>query len=130
MPWYTVEFSLGYNHVVRVGLKARSLQRAEDKAQAAFDKGTLWDDTPSMPLLHDAYEERDDNVLEFTAEKVLQLPPREGSVDVLHQQAAGADLLELARRIESGYYKASKSARDFARAAIAKAAQPEVKTKG
>lgn len=121
MPCYVVEYSLYYQHIVRVGLRAGSLQAAEDKAQRAFDNGTLWDDTRAMPLLYDAFEERDDNVLEFTAEQVLDLPARDSSVESIHQRGALEELLELARRIESGYYAASKDARDFARKAIAKA---------
>lgn len=62
---HVVRYKLAYDHVVCVGIDAVSSEAAIGRAQALFEAGTLWDDTPDVPLLQDDYEEQDDNVLEF-----------------------------------------------------------------
>lgn len=54
---YMVGYTLDHAHRVVVGIRATSAGAACAIAQAAFDAGTLWDDTPDMPLLYDDYEE-------------------------------------------------------------------------
>ena len=53
-----------------MGVEGTSEADAIARAEAAFDAGTIWDDTPAMPLVRDDYEEDDASgaALEFTAE--------------------------------------------------------------
>lgn len=67
---YMVGYSLDYAHRVVVGFRAASADAACAIAQAAFDAGTLWDDTPDIPLLYDDYEELDAQVVRFDATEV------------------------------------------------------------
>jgi hypothetical protein len=60
-----VEYTLDYAHRVQVGILSDSDEEAIDKAQAAIDAGTIWDDTPEMPLLFDDYEEKEGETLAF-----------------------------------------------------------------
>lgn len=78
---YVVEYSLAYDYTVRVGVTAASVEDAKAKAGAAFDAGTIWDDTPDMPLLYDEYDEQEDNTLEFFATAAGETFPKvDGSV--------------------------------------------------
>lgn len=78
---YVVEYALDYEHRVQVGFKARSADAAVRKAQQAFDKGSLWNDTEKMPLLFDDYEEKDGRALEFKVVAVVDAwPPADASV--------------------------------------------------
>lgn len=52
-----VEYSLPYAHVVQVGITAQSHEEAIQKAEDLFNEGSIWDDTPDVPLLIDQYEE-------------------------------------------------------------------------
>lgn len=54
---YLVKYALPYVHHVVVGIEADSAEDARAKAEVAFDSGDIWDNTPTMPLLHDSYEE-------------------------------------------------------------------------
>ncbi|HEU0197056.1 MAG TPA: hypothetical protein VFQ88_07610 [Nevskiaceae bacterium] len=83
MSKFTVEYSLGYDHRVMIGVEAESTEEARSKAEAAFSAGTTWDNTPDMPLLYDDYDEMDSNCLEFVAQPVAAFPPRDCSVDDL-----------------------------------------------
>ena len=69
---FVVEYSLPYEHLVRVGIKAKSAEAAIAKAQAAFEQATIWDDTAAMPLLTDSYEENGypGHALTFTATQI------------------------------------------------------------
>lgn len=89
MPKFIVEYALDYVHTVRVGVDAESAQTAGEHARNAFDAGTLWDDTPAMPLLFDDFEEIDHGrVLSFEAEAVDVWPPPDGSARQARVQAA------------------------------------------
>jgi hypothetical protein len=94
MPKFLVEYSLTYEHVVRVGVTARNPESAVKKAQAAFDAATIWDDTTAMPLLYDDYEESD-NTLSFTVTPVKEFPPPCPSVRTVkrHNAAFAMELL-------------------------------------
>jgi hypothetical protein len=94
MPKFLVDYSLTYEHVVRVGVSARGPESAVKKAQAAFDAGTIWDDTTAMPLLYDDYEESD-NTLSFTVTPVKAFPPPCTSVATMkrHNASRAMELL-------------------------------------
>ncbi len=62
---YIVEYALDYEHIVRVGIAAKSEKEAIEIAERKFDEGSIWDSTPDCPLLYDDFEETDDNTLEF-----------------------------------------------------------------
>jgi len=57
MNRYVVEYELPYSHRVQVGVFAKDSESALKQAEAAFDEGTLWEDTQEMPLLYDDYEQ-------------------------------------------------------------------------
>lgn len=67
MKKYLIEYELPYVHLVRVGVQAEDGASAIAQASAAFDLGTIWDNTPEMPLLYDDYEESapPDHEIEF-----------------------------------------------------------------
>lgn len=90
---FIVGYTLPYVHRVMVGIEAESEEEALEKAQAEFDEGTLWDDTETMPLLLDEYEEVDDGgVLEFRIEQALPeggvYPSPDASVLAIRQDNA------------------------------------------
>jgi hypothetical protein len=89
MTHYIVQYGLDYEHRVQVGIEAASPEAAIELAQAAFDAGTIWDDTGQMPLLFDDYEERDGQSLEFeVVAEVDEWPVPDASVRQLRRQAA------------------------------------------
>ena len=54
-----VEYTIPYEHRVMVGIKAKSSDAALGLAKERFADGSIWDDTATMPLLFDDYEETD-----------------------------------------------------------------------
>ncbi len=89
MTRYIVQYVLDYQHRVQVGIHAASPEAATEKAQAAFDTATLWDDTGQMPLLFDDYEETDGQPLIFEVVAEVETWPEPES-SVLHQRRASA----------------------------------------
>lgn len=83
-----VEYVLDYQHRVQVGVPSASDEEAVDKAQAAFDAGTIWDDTQEMPLLFDDYDEVDGTPLCFKVVATVDAwPTPDHSVIQLRRQA-------------------------------------------
>lgn len=80
MKHFVVKYSLAYDHVVAVGIRANTTEEAEDTAQQLFDAGEIWDDTPDVPLLYDDFEEQEDNILQFEATEVDAWPQPDASV--------------------------------------------------
>ena len=70
---FIVSYTLPYVHRVMVGIEADTEETAIARADAYFNEGSLWDDTPRLPLLFDDFEEQGDSgdVLEFTIEQTL-----------------------------------------------------------
>ena len=101
MPKFLVEYSLTYEHVVRVGVTARSPESAIKKAQAAFDAATICDDTTAMPLMYDDYEESD-NTLSFTVTPVKEFPTPCTSVATMKRHNASRAMEELLREMLPG----------------------------
>ena len=87
MTCYIVQYRLDYEHRVQVGIEADSPEAAIDRAQAAFDNATLWEDTAQLPLLFDDYEERDGQPLIFEVVAEVETWPEPES-SVLHQRRA------------------------------------------
>lgn len=97
LPAFMVGYSLDHTHRVVVGIRATSADAACAIARAAFDAGTLWDDTPDMPLLYDDYEELDGQGLNFDAASVATWPAADLSVRAAKLHAAAHRLLAFAR---------------------------------
>lgn len=85
---FVVSYELDYVHRVMVGVTAEDAEAAKNIAAAAFDAGTIWDDTEEMPLLFDDYEEVEGNTLRFCAEAVADFPAPESSVAEIKRRAA------------------------------------------
>ena len=81
---YLVEYTLAYDHTVRVGVTAFNALDAQRKAEFAFDDGTIWSNTSSMPLFFDDFIEQEDNALVFKATEVSEWP--EADISVASQQ--------------------------------------------
>ncbi|MEC5406577.1 hypothetical protein VOM14_13560 [Paraburkholderia sp. MPAMCS5] len=97
LPAFMVGYSLDHSHRVVVGIRAPNADAARAIAHAAFNAGTLWDDVPDMPLLYDAYEELDGQVLNFDATSVSTWPAADVSVRAVRLQAAAHRLLAFAQ---------------------------------
>ncbi|MBR8024564.1 hypothetical protein KDX27_28070 [Burkholderia cenocepacia] len=97
LPAFMVGYSLDHTHRVVVGIRAASADAACAIARAAFDAGTLWNDTPNMPLLYDDYEELDGEVLDFDATSIATWPPADVSVRTARLHATAHRLLTFAR---------------------------------
>lgn len=100
---YIVEYELPYVHRVQVGIEASSPEEAESIARKAADAGTLFDDTPSMPMLTDEFVEVDDgSTLEFQATETAEWPEPHISVKVRKQDEAAK---RAARKIVDAYQR-------------------------
>ncbi|MFM0307791.1 hypothetical protein P0D71_08315 [Paraburkholderia sp. RL17-383-BIF-A] len=98
---YMIGYTLDYSHRVVVGVRAASADEACRHAHAAFDIGTLWDDTPDMPLLYDDYEELDGQTLRFDATAVVAWPVAHASARMAQVHAAADRLLAFARLVDN-----------------------------
>jgi len=83
---FVVTYTIDYTHRVVVGVTAPTAQTAEKIASDAFDAGSIWDNTPEMPLLLDDYEEVDGETLCFSSEEVPEFPEPDSSVKDLKQK--------------------------------------------
>lgn len=93
---YVVEYELPYTHRVQVGVYADSPESASEKAEAAFNEATIWDNSPAMPLLYDDFDESDDvgAALEFNVvEEGKEFPEPAPSVQAIHRDNAGRNTL-------------------------------------
>lgn len=95
MKHFIVEYTLPYEHVVRVGVKAPNATAAEAAAQAAFDRCDIWDNAPHMPLLYDDYEEVDGQALSFKATEVPSWPAADASVVTMRRHDASYKMVTL-----------------------------------
>jgi len=111
---YVVEYSLAHDHVVQVGVIAKDEAAALRLAETKFDNGTIWDDTADCPLLHDDFEERDGNILEFRIAKVVsrqsttvdRWPDADASVIQLRREKAA---MRAARLLVEAYQRGEES---------------------
>jgi hypothetical protein len=92
---YLVEYSLAYDHVVRVGISATDKDQAIEKAEQAFEKGEIWENTAEMPLLYDDFEESEGNTLSFSAKEIESFPDPARNIVLRSQE--NADLVGAAR---------------------------------
>jgi hypothetical protein len=54
---FVVQYTLPYEHCVQVGIEAASPEAAIQQAEALFEEGEIWQDTPEIPLIYDDYVE-------------------------------------------------------------------------
>lgn len=94
MKNFLVEYTLPYEHIVRVGVKARNATAAKAAAQAAFDAGTIWNNAPGMPLLYDDYEEVG-TALTFIATEVATWPAADSSALAARRHDASYNMASL-----------------------------------
>ncbi len=71
---YTVRYQVPHWHTVTVGIQAKSASEARRKAHAAFLDLTLWDDTPTRPLLTDDFDEDTEERIEIENERRFDDP--------------------------------------------------------
>ncbi|WP_419609000.1 hypothetical protein [Thiolapillus sp.] len=71
MMKYVVQYTLPYEHRVMVGIEADSPDAAVTNAESLFDEGDIWQDTATVPLLLDDFDETGDSPLHFTVEQAL-----------------------------------------------------------
>ena len=98
---YVVEYELPYSHRVQVGVYADSAETAGQKAELAFNEGTIWDDTPEMPLLYDDFEETGDAGVALKFNVVGQcevFPEPDGCVTAIRRDDAGRNALAALKR--------------------------------
>lgn len=71
---YVVGYTLPYFHHVQVGIEADTSGQAIEHAQALFDEGDIWDDTPENPLLWDDFfeDEAAGAALTFEIEQTIE----------------------------------------------------------
>ena len=69
---YVIQYTLPYEHRVMVGIEADNSDEAVRKAETLFDQGDIWQDTATVPLLLNDYEETGDSPLLFTVEQMLR----------------------------------------------------------
>ena len=121
---YVVEYQLPYVHFVQVGVRAESSEAAIKAASIAFDAGTIWDNTPTMPLLTDLYEEVGNagEPLKFEAEQVEEWPQPDSTVRQIERENAAMEacrlLLQAYEHDDSGDENFLTAALESAKAAL------------
>lgn len=98
MKNFVVEYTLPYEHRVQVGIRAQDPETAVAEAERLFDEGSIWDDTPDVPLLFDDYEEDGDAgvPLQFSVvAEVTEWPIADGSVQQIRRKDAAFNAARL-----------------------------------
>lgn len=85
---FVVSYQLDYVHRVAVGIEAHDQAEAQQLAEQAFNAALIWDDTETMPLLSDDYQESGDESLVWECEPVAHYPEPDHSVRQLNRQQA------------------------------------------
>ncbi len=101
---YVVQYTLPYQHCVMVGIRANNPDAAITKAETLFNQGDIWQDTVTVPLLHDDYDETGDSPLHFTVEQELAedepWPELDASVTMVRKRDAA---FQAARLLVNAY---------------------------
>ncbi len=89
---FIVQYTLPYEHCVQVGIEAASPKAAIQQAEALFEEGEIWQDTPEIPLIYDDYVETSDagEPLAFTieSESIDNWPEPDDSVRNIRRREA------------------------------------------
>ncbi len=106
---FIVQYTLPYEHCVQVGIEAASPKAAIQQAEALFEEGEIWQDTPEIPLIYDDYVETSDagEPLVFTieSEAIDSWPePDDSAKDIRRREAA----FSAARLIVDAYRRGEK----------------------
>lgn len=102
---HEITYTLGYLHRVTVGVEADNGEAALRIAKQAFDEGTIWDDSPAMPLLYDDFEESGEG-LDWEVQPVEAFNQQDASVRVLQAQQKA---LEACRALVAAYADGGES---------------------
>jgi hypothetical protein len=85
---FVVSYEIDYVHRVSVGIEAESPEVAQQIAEQAFNEATIWDDTATMHLLADDYQESGDERLVWECVAVERWPAPDYSVQQLKKDQA------------------------------------------
>jgi hypothetical protein len=99
LPKFVATVDVDYVQRVVVGLEASHREHAMQLIKRAFDAGTLWNDSSTMPVLMHAFEPvHPDAPLQLAAlDEVDELPPAAPSVNTMRCIGASNALLRFAR---------------------------------
>lgn len=84
MKKFNVTYEIDYVHRVTVGVMAQDEQSALTKAEQVFDQGI--NDTETMPLLYDDFDEKERGGLIFTVQEVRDFAERDESVKEIQRR--------------------------------------------
>lgn len=105
---HKVRYQLDYAHVVEVGIKAIDCEDAINRAQQLFDDGTIWDNTPEVPLLSDDYEEINGQSLQFSVEEIPEGEPFPAPDDSVIEETKRQAAFNAARLLVEAYNRAGE----------------------
>jgi len=101
---FMVSYEIEYVHRVSVGITAANPHQAQQLAEQAFNVGTIWDNTKTMPLLSDDYHEFEEERLDWECVEVNDFPEPDNSVLQINREQAAfrvcRGLLEAFERAE------------------------------
>lgn len=103
LPKFVATSDVDYVQRIMVGLEASHREHAMQLVRRAFDAGTLWNDSRTMPVLMHAFEPvAPDSPVQFTSlDEVEELPPPDPSVSTMRCISASHALLRFARLIDA-----------------------------
>jgi hypothetical protein len=102
-PKFVATIDIDYVQRVSVGVEASTAEHAHQLVKRAFDGGTLFNDSATMPVLMHAFEPvRPDSPMQLLSlEEVDELPAADQSVHTLKCISAAYPLLTFARMIDA-----------------------------
>ena len=103
LPTFVATIDIDYVQRIAVGVEAARREHALQLVRRAFDAGTLWNDTPNMPVLMHAFEPMhpDTPLQNVSLVEVDELPPADPSVTTMKCVGASHALLRFARLVEA-----------------------------
>lgn len=83
---FIVTYEIDYTHHLDVGVIAINQEEAKKIIKRKLEEGTIFDNTETMPLLYDDYEEHNLNTLRFSVKEVIEFPEPDISVEVIKRR--------------------------------------------
>lgn len=108
LPAFIATIDVDYVQRVVVGVEASHREHAMQLLKRAFDAGTLWNDSATLPILMHAFEPvNPDGPMQLASlDEVDELPPPDPSVATMRCIGASHALLRFARTIDASYVEA------------------------